>query len=202
MKITPPKVAAWSALAAIIFVTASPISMRPSDFLPVNVDRALAFGVLSTLLVLAYPRQWKWAFAAAIVGPSLIELLQLFSPTRHAHLEDAVVKSAGAIGGAFVGASIRWLHEEVTAKRQVSVKRRVGLPPGVNAAFKHMPVTSRMIEAIYFSQEDGQLRICLKNGNQRLFEGVTESEATAIATAPSPGNHYLTEFKPRHKRAA
>ncbi|MBO9168415.1 KTSC domain-containing protein [Rhizobium sp. L245/93] len=84
-----------------------------------------------------------------------------------------------------------------SSARQSALKRF-----SASTSVKQVPVKSRMIESIYFSQEDGQLRICLTNGHQRLFKGVTETEAMAIAAAPSPGNYYVTEFKARHKRAA
>jgi hypothetical protein len=45
-------------------VTVSPIELRPQDILPVNLDRALAYFLMSVLF-------------------------QYFSPTRHAHFTDA-----------------------------------------------------------------------------------------------------------------
>jgi VanZ family protein len=95
--------AAWTALAAIIFVTVSPIGLRPQDILPVNVDRALAFMAMAALFVLAYPRHWIWVGIALIIGAGGIELLQEFSSTRHAHVDDALVKAAGASVGIVLG---------------------------------------------------------------------------------------------------
>ena len=40
-----------------------------------------------------------------------------------------------------------------------------------------VPVKSRIIQNVYFSQEDGRLRICFRNGEERLFEDM------------SPANH-------------
>jgi hypothetical protein len=101
---------AWLAFAAIIFVTVSPIELRPHDFLPVDVDRALAFTVLSTLFVLAYPRQWVWVGVAIMIGAGGIELLQELSPTRHAHMDDAMVKAAGAAIGIVLGWALNQLR--------------------------------------------------------------------------------------------
>lgn len=97
------KLLPWLALAAIIFVTVSPIRLRPQDFAPVDIDRAGAFAVMALLFVLAYPRQWLLCAILLIVGAGSIELLQFLSPTRHAHLDDAAVKAAGAIVGCLVG---------------------------------------------------------------------------------------------------
>jgi VanZ family protein len=97
------QLAAWTALLAIIFVTVSPIGLRPHDLLPVNVDRALAFTGMAALFVLAYPRHWIWVGFALVIGAGAIELLQELSPTRHAHIDDAMVKAAGASIGIVIG---------------------------------------------------------------------------------------------------
>ena len=97
------KLAAWLALAAVIFATASPIGLRPHDMLPVNVDRALAFTVMTALFVMAYPRHWLPVAALLIAGAFGIEMLQLLSPTRHSHLFDANIKAAGAAIGVVIG---------------------------------------------------------------------------------------------------
>ena len=97
------KAAAWLALAAILFATLSPIGLRPDDLMPVNYDRALAFTVMTALFVLAYPRQWLWVGVALVLGSAAIEMMQMLSPTRHARVDDAMVKAAGAAIGIVVG---------------------------------------------------------------------------------------------------
>lgn len=106
---------AWSALAVIVFVTTSPIGLRPHDVLAVNVDRALAFTITTMLFVLAYPRHWLLCAALLVVGAFGIEMLQLLSPTRHAHLQDAGIKAAGAAIGVALGLAIN----EFRVRRQV-----------------------------------------------------------------------------------
>lgn len=98
---------AWAVLAVTLFVTLSPIGLRPHDILPVNVDRALAFALMGILFVTAYPRQWPWVALLVVVGAGAIELLQVLAPTRHAHVNDALVKGLGGIAGVFAG----WLFE-------------------------------------------------------------------------------------------
>jgi hypothetical protein len=109
------RAAAWLAFAAILFVTVSPIELRPHDLLPVDVDRALAFTVLAGLFVVAYPGQWIWVGIAVIAGAGGIELLQELSPTRHAHVDDAMVKA----GGAAIGIVIGWTLNQFLAHRSV-----------------------------------------------------------------------------------
>jgi hypothetical protein len=111
------KILPWLALAAIIFVTVSPIRLRPHDFAPVDIDRAGAFAVMAMLFVLAYPRQWVLCAILLIVGAGGIEMLQYLSPTRHAHLNDATVKAAGAAVGCLAG----WITNRIIARLRTPV---------------------------------------------------------------------------------
>ncbi|WP_342633739.1 VanZ family protein [Neorhizobium lilium] len=115
------KIVAWLSLLAIVFVTVSPIGWRPHDYLPVDLDRALAFALMTLLFVMAYPRHFVLCSVLLIFGALAIEALQLLSPTRHAHMDDAAVKAAGAAFGAVVA----WLINQVRPGRpaQVGVKR-------------------------------------------------------------------------------
>ena len=106
--------AAWSCLALIIFVTVSPIGLRPHDILPVDVDRALAFALMAMLFVIAYPRKVLLCGLLVVVGAGAIELLQLLSPTRHAHFDDAAIKAAGAFFGVFLG----WAFDHLMRHRR------------------------------------------------------------------------------------
>ena len=56
---------------------------------------------------------------------------------------------------------------------------------------EQIPVKSKIIESVYFSQDDGQLRICFRNGEERRFIGVAEREAIQMCRASSPGQHYI-----------
>jgi hypothetical protein len=97
---------AWLALAGILFVTVSPIGLRPHDFLPVNIDRAGAFALMAFLFVIAYPRHWLLCGILIMVGAAGIEALQLLSPTRHARFDDALIKAVGAAIGCLAGRAI------------------------------------------------------------------------------------------------
>jgi hypothetical protein len=67
---------------------------------------------------------------------------------------------------------------------------------------KNLPVQSRIIKSVHFSQEDGRLLICFKSGEQRLFEGVLEKQALSMVRAPSPGQYYLDHIRTKYKRLA
>jgi hypothetical protein len=112
---------AWSSLAAILFVTVSPIGLRPHDPLPVNTDRALAFAVMAFLFISAYPRKAWTVLALLIVGAGAIEAMQFLAPTRHAHLLDACVKA----GGVVIGACAAVLVARIRAKWPMTADRPV-----------------------------------------------------------------------------
>lgn len=196
------KILAWSTLAAIIFVTVSPIGLRPADILPTNVDRALAFALMCGLFVLAYPKRWRWALLAALLAPGAIEMLQMFSPTRHARVDDAVVKMIGGLIGVVTSLAGHVLSAEFEIKRKTTAQPVRATRIAITPTMKALPVTSRIIQSVHFSQEDGRLRISMNDGRERLFEGVSESDALAFAASPSPGAHYVNDFKKRFKRAA
>ena len=202
MKNLVPKIAVRPVLVVTVFATVSLIGFRSIDYLSVNVDRAFAFGVLFIAGFLTHPRYWKLTVIAAMCGPGAIELLQLCSSVHLAHVDDIIVQMAGALLGITVSAIVHKFFVRVNVYRRNSARRLALKRFNSCASIKQMPVKSRMIEAIYFSPADGQLRIRLNNGHERLFEGVAEKEAIAIVTAPSPGNYYITEFKNRHRRTA
>jgi hypothetical protein len=70
------------------------------------------------------------------------------------------------------------------------------------ARMKPLPVRSKLIDAVYFSQEDGRLRVCLSSGEERMFEGVAEAQVLAMVTAKSPGKYYMENVRSRFKRIA
>jgi hypothetical protein len=59
-----------------------------------------------------------------------------------------------------------------------------------------------MIKSIYFSPEDGRLRLCLSSGEERVFTDVSVEAVTDLVEAPSPGHHYVQNFRHQQRRAA
>lgn len=94
---------AWLFLAAIVFVTVSPIGYRPHDVVSTNFDRAAAYAALSALFVIAYPRRPWIVLALTIAAAVGAELLQWLSPMRHPGMIDVAVKAAGGIIGVLAG---------------------------------------------------------------------------------------------------
>lgn len=94
-------VVGWSAVLAIAFVTLAPIGGRPhlSDAGP-DIERFLAFLLLSGTLSLAYPKRRGLVLALAIGLAIGLEAAQLLEPTRHGRPHDAIVKVLGAMVGA------------------------------------------------------------------------------------------------------
>jgi VanZ family protein len=97
------RAAAWAILAGIVFVTVSPINLRPHTMTTVNVDRAAAYAIVGMLFALAYPRNWKTTMVLLVAGAAGFEFLQIFSSTRHARIDDALVKALGAVAGVAIG---------------------------------------------------------------------------------------------------
>lgn len=96
--------AAWAILAFIVFVTLSPIGLRP-HFENVSVERFGAFAVVGLLFGLAYPKR-LWLVLCLVAGTAVaLEALQHLTPDRHGHVSDAIVKIVGGVAG--VGAA--WL---------------------------------------------------------------------------------------------
>jgi len=94
---------AWLALAALAFVTLSPIGLRPHSPWPVDVERAGAFLVAGLLFALAYPRHIWLAAGLVLFTIFGLEALQHIRPDRHGQWHDALIKSAGATLGLAAG---------------------------------------------------------------------------------------------------
>ncbi|THV12780.1 VanZ family protein [Rhizobium rhizophilum] len=95
--------AAWTGLALIVFVTILPIDARPSTVTTTDLDRALAFIVMSGLFIIAYPRRALAISIALFLAAFLIELTQFASVTRHPQMHDAVIKALGVMVGVIGG---------------------------------------------------------------------------------------------------
>jgi VanZ family protein len=95
-------IAAWLALAFIVFVTLSPIGARPSVASP-HLEHFAAFALTGVAFALAYPNRIL-TVVAIVVGTALgLEALQLLTPDRHARAADALVKAFGGISGICAG---------------------------------------------------------------------------------------------------
>ncbi|MBX5063137.1 VanZ family protein [Rhizobium lentis] len=105
---------AWLLLALILFVTVSPIGLRPDTITTVNTDRGVAYVLLGLAFALAYPKQWKLVAVLLIIGAVAIEYLQYLTPTRHPRLHDAGIKAMGSALGLLAGWVINKWRESKT----------------------------------------------------------------------------------------
>jgi len=97
---------AWLLLALILFVTISPIQLRPPTITRVNLDRSLAFAAMTFFFVTGFPGSEALVATACVIGAGFSEVLQMLSPSRHARLPDAMAKSLGAAAGAVIAVAV------------------------------------------------------------------------------------------------
>lgn len=174
-------------LCAIAFVTVSPIDWRPHDVFGVNEDRALAFAILGGLFTAAHPRRWRFVALGTVIIAGGLEIMQLFSETRHARVADALVKASGAFSGIGLALACRQVWFMFVAQRNRTHKRR-----GSRNATR--------ISAVVFDQTDGSLRLRFSNGEERLFAGVDEGAVTGLLQTHEPMQYYRTHIEPRFER--
>ncbi|MEO6013994.1 MAG: hypothetical protein ABIQ30_10480 [Devosia sp.] len=94
---------AFLLLAGLVFVTLSPINLRPISPLPTQLERALALAAVGFAFAIAYPKRIVLVALLVLGSTVLLELLQLVSPSRHGRLVDLIVKLIGAGFGMSLG---------------------------------------------------------------------------------------------------
>jgi hypothetical protein len=137
--------------------------MRPGDLFSVDLDRALAFGLLSSMFMIAYPRHALLVGIFVVLSAGGIELLQAMSPTPHARLDDAIVKGTGAIAGMLfasaynVWRSIRHRNPRPTLKL-IATQRDGSSGP---VSMMQVPVRAKLIEpCISARKRAGSASVC------------------------------------------
>jgi hypothetical protein len=102
------RIFAWLLAAAATFATLGPARYRPHSNLGQDGEHALAFVLIGLAFGLAYPRHRLLTSAIAVLMTGMIELLQLWTPGRHARFEDFAVDAAAALAGLAAAAAIDW----------------------------------------------------------------------------------------------
>jgi hypothetical protein len=97
---------AWCCLGLIVFVTLSPIGLRPESG-SAGLERFAAYNVLGVLFVAAYPRRFTWVMVIILGVAVSLELLQHLTPDRHGHIADAAQK---VIGGLLGSSAAKFAH--------------------------------------------------------------------------------------------
>ncbi|MGY4502595.1 VanZ family protein [Bradyrhizobium sp. GM24.11] len=106
--------AAWITLGLIVFVTLSPIGLRPETG-SVELERFGAYGLLGALFVFGYPHHFTRVMTLILAMAIGLELLQHITPDRHGHLADAVEKLVGG----FAGGSFARLAQNLRPKHTI-----------------------------------------------------------------------------------
>lgn len=97
------RVLAWLLLAGLVAVTIGPIQWRPVSPLPTQLERALALMIIGFVFAVAYPRHILLIAVLVLGTTAILEPLQVFEPSRHGRLIDALVKLAGGCLGLAAG---------------------------------------------------------------------------------------------------
>lgn len=97
------RIAAWLLLLGLVVVTIGPIAWRPISPLPVQLERATALMVIGFVFALAYPRHLLLVALLLIGATALLELTQVFEPSRHGRWLDLGVKVTGGVVGLLIG---------------------------------------------------------------------------------------------------
>ncbi|MEQ1769842.1 MAG: VanZ family protein [Devosia sp.] len=93
---------AWLALAALAFITLSPVGLRPHVAGP-GFEYLGALAVMGGLFGLAYPKRPVLLAVLVIAAVIGLEASQMLTPDRHARLTDLAFKCAGALVGVVLG---------------------------------------------------------------------------------------------------
>jgi hypothetical protein len=91
---------AWLLLLAVVFVTLSPIGLRPVTRAPADLERFAAFCVIGGAFCLGYPRHRFLIMILVIGAVGVLEFGQNLIAGRHGRLHDAAIKMSGALLGA------------------------------------------------------------------------------------------------------
>jgi|ERR1700682_6058858 hypothetical protein len=108
--------AAWIALALIVFLTVSPLDMRPVVTADPNIERFAAFALVGLLFGLAYPRRLVIDASLVMIAAGVLEAFQLMTRDRHGHIADAFIKAAGGAFGVAMALMILIMLERRKAR--------------------------------------------------------------------------------------
>ena len=108
------KIIAWLLLLGLVVVTIGPIEWRPISPLPVQLERATALMTIGFAFALAYPRHFVLVAVLLIGATALLELTQVFEPSRHGRWRDLGVKACGGLVGLTSGYGVERLRGKRT----------------------------------------------------------------------------------------
>jgi cell shape-determining protein MreD len=107
------RIIAWLLTAAVTFATLGPARLRPQSDLGQDGEHALAFVLVGLAFGLAYTRYRLLAAGIAVVLIGALEMLQLWTPGRHARWDDFIVDALAACAGIAVAAILDWTMQRM-----------------------------------------------------------------------------------------
>jgi hypothetical protein len=98
---------AWVSLGYVMFVTLSPIGLRPIASHNPAYERFVAYAIVGILFGLAY-RGRRFMALGIVVGAAIaLEGLQYLTPDRHGRLVDLLEKVSGGLLGVLIAIAAR-----------------------------------------------------------------------------------------------
>ncbi|MBQ0820542.1 hypothetical protein KBI52_10040 [Microvirga sp. HBU67558] len=89
-------------IIGIVFVTLSPLDLRPTTGASATAERFAAFAALGAVFSLAYPKRYAVVLVLLIGLVGFLEMAQNYIPDRHGRLPDSITK----LSGAFLGVAV------------------------------------------------------------------------------------------------
>jgi peptidoglycan/LPS O-acetylase OafA/YrhL len=99
---------AWTLAAVVTFFTLGPPSYRPQAYIGQDGDHAIAFLLVGVAFALAYRRNRPLIALVAVALTGIIEILQYWTPDRHARMSDFVVDALAVCAGLAAGTALDW----------------------------------------------------------------------------------------------
>jgi hypothetical protein len=103
---------AFVILALIVFSSLSPALLRPETG-HVTFERWAAFALFGTCLGLGFPAAIGRGVIFVLLVVAGLEVLQELAPGRHGRIEDAFIKSAGALAGLGTAAAAEFIRKSM-----------------------------------------------------------------------------------------
>lgn len=93
------RAAAWLMAFVIVLLSIVPAGLRPVTAAPHAVEHALIFVLTGLSFGLGYRHRRAWQLVSLTAFAAMVEVAQVWTPTRHARLSDFTVDTIGCFVG-------------------------------------------------------------------------------------------------------